>query len=318
MFLHVDDLIFAGNQRFIDTVIKPLKSKYEISKHEEQTFRYIGINICQSNFGITFDQEAYLECIEPVKLTSQRRCRTDEPLTAKEHTQFLSLLGKISWLAQITRPELKFDVYLASKCNKSPTVQNLLDLNSVVTKAKKLHRRMLFTRLDGSKNWKLAVFADASFANLDGKVNSARGYLVLLCDGDHGCVLTWNTNKVSRVVTSVLESETLAIRDGVRHAELLRSILCILLYKSDGDTGILPIIAFTDSNQLWNSVHSSKRCSDVALYRDICCIQEKIKDGILSELRWVSNDEQMADCLTKRGAGVQKLCLLTETGVLKV
>ena len=315
IMMHVDDFIFCGSVKFLNDILKPLKAKYDISKHETEIFKYIGIEILQTNAGIVLDQKQYLQCVQPVKVNATRQHEAGERLNKEEQTQYLSLLGKISWLAQITRPDLKFDVYQYAKHNKSTTVQNLLDLNGVVSKANNQQKSMYFNKLDKSKPWKIAVYADASFANLDNKVNSARGYIVLLGDGQRACILTWNANKVSRVVTSTLESETLALRDGIRHAELLRTILCAVKYNEECDKGVLPIIGFTDSDQLWKSVHSSKRCKDVALHRDICVLQEKIKEGILSELRHVGTNEQIADCLTKKGAHPKKLAVLIETGL---
>lgn len=318
VLMHVDDFIFCGSQRFLNEVLKPLKVKYDISKHEQETFKYIGIDIVQTDSEIILDQKQYIQCVEPVIVKATRQQCAEERLTKEEQTQYLSLLGKISWLAQITRPDLKFDVYQYARHNKNTTIQNLLDLNGVVSKVYNQQRSMCFKKLDKNKPWKLAVYADASFANLDNKVNSARGYIVLLCDGERACILTWNANKVSRVVTSVLESETLALRDGIRHAELLRTVICTVKYGSDCDKGVLPIIGFTDSDQLWKSVHSTKRCKDVALHRDICVIQEKITEGILSEMQHVRSEDQIADCLTKKGASPKKLALLVETGVWKV
>ena len=313
ILMHVDDFIFCGSQKFLNEVLRPLKLKYDISKHETDLFKYIGIEIVQDNLGIVLNQNQYIHCVEQVHVKSTRQEEPEENLTKEEQTQYLSLLGKISWLAQITRPDLKYDVYQYAKHNKSATVQNLLDLNGVVSKVFKQHRSMRFLMLDKKKPWKIVVYADASFANID-KVDSARGYIVLLCDGDNACILTWNANKVCRVVTSVLESETLALRDGIRHAELLRTIFNTIKYGSESNEAILPIIAFTDSRQLWTSLHSTKRCKDVALHRDICLLQEKIRDGIVSEVRWISNELQIADCLTKKGVHPKKLAILVETG----
>ena len=314
ILLHVDDFVFAGNQKFQTNVIKPLLDKYVISKHEQSSFKYIGIDINQSKSGIILDQKDYTQCVKTVDISASRKQQSQEPLSQEEHTQYLSLLGKLSWLSQITRPDLKFDVYQFSRYNKHPTVQNLRDLNGVVSKLN-TQKEIHFPRLDPKEPWKIIVYADASFANLDNKVNSARGYIVLLCAADKACILKWNANKITRVVTSTLEAETLALRDGIRHAELLRSIIIQLLYDSDTKQ-VLPIIAFTDSNQLQKSVYSTKHVKDHGLRRDICLIQEKLASSIISEVRWVKTSEQIADCLTKKGVDTRKLDMLLETGQL--
>ena len=57
---------------------------------------------------------------------------------------------------------------------------------------------------------KLVVFSDASFGNIDDKVNSSRGYVVFLHSGTKASVLTCASNKIRRVVSSTLENETMA------------------------------------------------------------------------------------------------------------
>ena len=100
----------------------------------------------------------------------------------------MSLLGKLSWLSYVTRPDLKFDVYTFSRKNKSPTVQDLMDLNGVVSKLKQV-KCVRFPRLM-LKNLRIVVFADASFGNLDDKVQSSRGYVIFLSSEDRVCCLT--------------------------------------------------------------------------------------------------------------------------------
>ena len=47
-------------------------------------------------------------------------------------------------------------------------------------------------------------------------------------------VLAWAINKVKRVVNSTLESETLALLDGLNHSQMLRDELADLLYGANG------------------------------------------------------------------------------------
>ncbi|KAL5256913.1 hypothetical protein ACHWQZ_G011996, partial [Mnemiopsis leidyi] len=55
-----------------------------------------------------------------------------------------------------------------------------LDLNAgVVTKVYQ-KKRVRFSRLDLKQKVKMVVFADASFGNLDNKINSSRGYVIFL------------------------------------------------------------------------------------------------------------------------------------------
>lgn len=311
--LHVDDFLTCGNTRFKQTVTAQLLKKYDISKHKVGNFIYTGVNISQGpDCAITVDQFDYASHVKTYQFDRERAMRKDSDLTPQEKTGYLSLLGKLSWLANITRPDLKWDVYYHSRKNNSATVQDLLDLNGVVSKLND-KKKIRFPKLNLKDGVKIVVHSDASFGNLDNKVNSGRGYIIFLCSGSYACVLAWASNKVRRVVNSTLESETLALLDGLNHSQMLRDELGDILYGSNGQN-LISILAFTDSKQLYDSVHSTKQVSDHRLRRDIFSIKERLEVGQISEVRWISNQEMLADPLTKRGACSKKLDLVLDTG----
>ena len=312
LLLHVDDILLSGNMKFRKEVFSNILKKYETSSHEKDSFKYIGMNISQSDKFIQLDQYDYADFVETVQIDPVRLMDKTQSLNNEEKTEYLSLLGKLSWLSYITRPDLKFDVYEYSKFNKSPTIQNLADLNGIVSKLNK-KKCLRFPKLNLKEPLTLVVYSDASFANLDNKVNSGRGYVIFLVSEENACVLTWNSNKVSRVVSSVLESETLALRDAMRHAEWLRTIIINLLY-GDCDENVISIICYIDSEQLWNTLHSNKFCANHALRRDIEIIREYLTRGAVSEVTWIPNELMLADPLTKRGADCRKLDVVLNTG----
>ena len=72
--MHVDDFIFAGNQKFKTEVLDMIKRKYDISKHEHGAFKYIGIKINQTDAGITMNQDQYIQCVKTVQLSAAIPC----------------------------------------------------------------------------------------------------------------------------------------------------------------------------------------------------------------------------------------------------
>ncbi|KAL5272394.1 hypothetical protein ACHWQZ_G000556 [Mnemiopsis leidyi] len=311
ILLHVDDFLVCGNGSF-KGVIKSIMKKYDIHKNIGGSFKYVGVNISQCNDYITMDQFDYCKNVSIVDLEKGRKLQKLSPLTSEERTSYLSLLGKLSWLSYMTRPDLKFDVYTFARKNKTPCVQDLLDLNGVVTKVYQ-KKRVRFPRLDLKQKVKMVVFADASFGNLDNKINSSRGYVIFLSTGTEAGCLTWAANKASRVVSSTLEAETLALLDGLNHAELLRGIVAELMFGSESEEHFISIVAFTDSNQLAQSLYSTKHVSNHKLQRDIENIKQRLVRGVVSEVRWVSTDQMLADPLTKKGADCSKLDYVLET-----
>ena len=312
IILHVDDFLISGNGKFKNDVFNKVMKKYETSSHEKDSFKYIGINISQNKDFIQLDQYDYASYVEPVQIKPVRLMDKTQLCDVDEKTQYLSLLGKLSWLSYITRPDLKFDVYVFSKCNKAPTIQNLHDLNGIVAKLN-IKKGIRFLRLNLKEPLSIIVYTDASFGNLDNRINSGRGYVIFLISEDNACVLTWQSNKVSRVVNAVLDSETLALRDGIRHAEWLRTIVVELLFGVC-DENVIKIICYTDSDQLYKTLNSDKQCSNHGLRRDIEIIKEYITKSIVSEVIWIRKEFQLADVLTKAGADSRKLDLVLATG----
>ena len=107
---------------------------------------------------------------------------------------------------------------------------------------------------------------------------------------------------MKQVVNLTLESETLALLDGLNHSRMLRDELADLHYGANGQN-IIIILAFTDSRQLYDSVHSMEQVSDHRFRRDIFSIKEKLEVCQISEVRWIFNQEMLANPLTANNEG---------------
>ena len=92
-------------------------------------------------------------------------------------TSYRSLLGTLQWIAGISRPDIKFDVFTSSRVGEDATVRNLIDLNKIVTKLR-TEKFILFPKLNLKEHVTILVYSDASFKNLDNKVNSANCLLI--------------------------------------------------------------------------------------------------------------------------------------------
>ena len=63
MLIHVDDFLMCGNSRCKEDVLKKLYIKYDISKHQQETLKYIGVNIRQGKDHIKVDQQDYANSV---------------------------------------------------------------------------------------------------------------------------------------------------------------------------------------------------------------------------------------------------------------
>ena len=63
----------------------------------------------------------------------------------------------------------------------------------------------------------------------------------------------------------------------------------------------IPVIAKTDSKSLWESLYNSRQCEEKMLRNTIAGIKELLQLQMLDSVDWVPTEDQLADCLTKKG-----------------
>ena len=78
----------------------------------------------------------------------------------------------------------------------------------------------------------------------------------------------------------------------------------------------LPIIAHCDSWNLYQALHSTKMVDDKKLRIDIAQVKESVERENV-EVRWVTGDKMIADCLTKKGSNGAGLLDVLKAGELR-
>ena len=232
-------------------------------------------------------------------------CDNDKELTAKEIKVLRGKIGEILWISLMTRPDLAFDINrIASEVPKA-TVETLKDMNAIIRMAKGKNQVLRFTKLGNFSDLVVKVYTDASYNNQDGKTRSTEGRVVLLENPRTGLanVVSWKVKKIPRVCRSVKSAETRALEDGLDDA-VHTARLISETYKGMinlREPMQIPVIAKTDSKSLWESVHNSRQCEEKLLRNTIAGIKQLIELKMLDSLEWVSTNDQLADCLTKKG-----------------
>lgn len=144
---------------------------------------------------------------------------------------------------------------------------------------------------------KLLVFHDASFANLKGE-GSQGGFLIFL------------VNQLNQSL-SLISAETMQLIDAAGKGYWIQCLFEEIF-------NIAPSIqCLTDSKTLYDAVHSTKQVLDNRLRVDLAILKEMIRNKEVNQITWVSKEQQIADCLTKRGASCKNLLFTLATGVLK-
>ena len=92
---HVDDLLYgSGSSKFEKDIMKPLEAKFKFGSQEENCFSYVGLQVRQTNLGITATQDQYVETLEIPEL-DEVEVNEDGFANEEDKDIFHSLVGKI-------------------------------------------------------------------------------------------------------------------------------------------------------------------------------------------------------------------------------
>ena len=309
---HVDDLLYGfGSDKFIEDVLIPLKEALLFGREAAESFAYVGMYIRQENGAIYADQDQYVDSIEIPEYTYDNKT-LDNVLGSDSQTDFRALVGKISWVAWASRPDLSYDALVLSTRYGKATHRDMKEAVKILRKMKCDMTYMKFADLGPVTEWSLKGYGDAAFKSLPDKVSSCGGHVILACNElkKVSCVLSWKSKKLRRIVSSSTAAELLEANTTVDALVYTKSVLIELL----GSEAIeIPLYLFTDSRNLHKSVLSTTPVENLRERIEIARLQESLKVGELKEFYEVSSKDMLADCLTKKGAPCFQLMNILRT-----
>ncbi len=140
---------------------------------------------------------------------------------------YRSVIGKLNFLAQNSRPDISFAVHQCARFCQAPTALHELAIKRIV-------RYLIFTKDKGlilhpSKSFTLDMYVDADFAGmwhqqhsaLRDNVLSRTGYIITFC----GCPIHWVSKLQSEIALSTAESKYIALSMATRELLPLRRLL---------------------------------------------------------------------------------------------
>ena len=302
--LYVDDFLWAGETCFQNEVVEKLRDLFLVGKTASKSFKYIGLNIQNMSDGsITVDQFQYIQSVKPVLISRERMNNKFSDLSDKEKTEYKSLVCQLNWIATQTRPDIAFDICEFSTLHKKATVADLVRLNKVISRVNTDNIRLCFPKMTNINCCSIECYSDASFANLTGSGSQA-GFIIFMQDANLvRCPIYWESRKIRRVVKSTLAAETLALLDCAETAVYISHIMREL------NTGCsLPVHCYIDNKSLLDVLDSKRNVEDKRLRIDVAVIRDMLQKNEISSVQWVSTNDQLANCLTKRGASAEQLC----------
>jgi hypothetical protein len=140
---------------------------------------------------------------------------------------YRSIIGKLNFLAQNTRPDISFTVHQCTHFCSNPTALHKLAIKRIV-------RYLLYTKDKGlilhpTRDFTLDMYVDADFAglwhqqhsNMRESVLSHSGYIITYCC----CPIHWVSKLQSEIALSTTESEYIALSMATRDLLPLHRLL---------------------------------------------------------------------------------------------
>ena len=300
---HVDDFNYTGTDEWQRVVMNAIKGKFNISAESESNFIYLGLNVCQAAGKITIDQRHYIDKLEEIPLSAERRKLPDEPATKEEKTDLRSLSGQMLWVTSQTRPDATFGTCMMSNPGKNPSVKQIMEANKTVRKLKNYNKVVIQFRDIGSfEDLDIVVHGDASHASLpDGSSQGA--FIVFIRGADkHAIPVLWRSKKLKRVTKSPLASEILAVGEasdgGIFIANVVKE-----LYKLKK---MPKVTCITDSKSLKDNLNTSNTVDDMSVRVEMARLREMVNRNEIKYV-WVQSKENLADVMTKKTASSDAL-----------
>ena len=302
LITHVDDFLWSGSVEFFNNVINHLKQTFKISSEKSNSFKYLGTEITKTEDGIYVSQESYLEKLEEIPLSAERKENKLSELTEDEIKALRTAIGQLNWLSIRTRPDLSYDVCYLSTQIKNANIDLILYANKVMKKAKHNTVFLYYPKLELT-NLKLRCYADASYGNLpDG--GSQGGFYVELNDGIKSAPLDWRSKRLTRTPKNTLAAETISMVEGFESAYLISKLLNEILHQNTSKE--IEIEAITDNFSLFEASHTTTAIQDRRLRIELAILREGITRSEF-QLKWIDTKNQLSDCFTKKGSDPKKL-----------
>ena len=317
---HVDDFLFAGTSLFKEKVMRSLGQHFKVGKQQEGVFKYIGLDMCNTDKGLFIQQQSYVDEMKPMEISTKRKQDRQAFLNKEEIRKFRGKVGQLNWISTQSRPDVTYDVLCLSTVTKHPQVQHILEVNKAIKKVKGRESGILYQRLGKFEDLSLEVYTDAAWANLPDGHSSTSGYIIFLVAntnaGKLSVPLDWSAHKIQRTVHSTLAAESLAMLESVDNAIYLGCLLSEI-YMDDYKLNKVPITINTDNKSLHENLFSMKQVREKRLRVTMAELREMLEKGDVRKVFWLPSKMLLADILTKNGVCSDSVLDCFNSGILE-
>jgi hypothetical protein len=317
--VYVDDGIFVGpDLGKLDGIVTELRNIGLDVEDQGHLADYIGVTIKQlSNNTIEFTQRALIDSIiadcgihdakvkpVPAKVTLQLHAFKNEPPFSLNFN-YRSIVGKLNYLAQTTRPDIAYATHQIAKYSANPRVPHGDAILYLVRYLKKTRDIGLKFTPDPSKGFECYCDADFSgnwnynFAPTDPSTAKSRsGWVIFYAN----CPIIWASKLQSQVALSTTEAEYIAMSMALRDVIPIMALVHEMKEHNFDVICTQPHIyckVFEDNSGALELARLPK-LRPRTKHINVCYhhFREHVRKGLI-KIFPVGTDDQVADTLTK-------------------
>ena len=112
------------------------------------------------------DQADYIRTLKPNDISKERKRDRISKLDQNELYSLRTVIGQSGWITVQTWLDLAFEICMLSSNGKNATVNEIIQANKILEKAKRENVFLRFNLRGNIKNFIIMGFNDASFGNL--------------------------------------------------------------------------------------------------------------------------------------------------------
>jgi hypothetical protein len=215
--------------------------------------------------------------------------------------QYTEQRARGAYIASTCQPKASFDLSAAQA--QQPSDKEIKALNKRLERQmENLDRGLRYVTVNLTEA-KLIVFVDGSFAN-NKDLSSQLGFILVLVDESiddntftiRGNVIHYSSTKCKRVTRSVLASEIYGMVNGFDIGIAIATTLRIVTERLGRPA--IPLVVCTDSYSLYECLVKLGTTKEKRVMVDIMALRQSYEHREITELRWISGDDNPADAFT--------------------
>jgi hypothetical protein len=302
MTVHVDDCLYVGTKDFTNKVVEPLLSTFNIGRIETDSFTYTGWDITQTSKQISIGQSSYIDKLEMDELSEITNTASSnfDVMSSNGQHLFRRVVGILSWIAQISKPESSYQVTSMSGKFGKATLQDGKKALRVLKNALNDEGTIIYKTLNNMNKAHILVYSDAAFGKLDRSHSSLGMLLFIVGENNNASLIEWFSKKTSIPVTSPLASKAEAAKEAFAKAVFIQAMFKDLTVIE------LPIKMMTDAKSLKDHVDADNATKDRRIALAVGILKEATEKEQIS-LKWIPTHQNLADILTKDSVNPFKL-----------